>query len=594
MAGVIIAHDKNNIGTGFSNHMGDSTKDERKILFNGGESTIIMHSYRFTGAQIFDGSGSPPFPGTVEVKGERITAIFPASDTLVQSFDGETIDCRGLFLCPGFIDVHCHTDFNILADARQGEKLSQGITTALGGNCGLGLFPLNAEVTRYYQLYGRQLFGLEHPPLFESIREFLDAIEQQGPPGINFGTLIPHGNIRAVVMGADSSSASPDQLRLMQDAIQRNLDEGAFGLSAGLIYPPGIFSSTTELIALCKTVAANGGIFTCHMRDEANHIIDSIREMEQIQRTTGCRVHISHLKIGASINRRKLKPVSMLFKQSREYSPPLTADLYPYGWGFTSLSAIALPPWVFEGSDDDIRSRLVNPEIQQQLLHEFLEKMVELAGVPFLKKIPRRLLLKIAEMVFSRIARIVGLKNHPDREGLMLGEYLHKYYPSGTFFDKIFRVLADEDCAITIAMQTMDEHRVMEPLWQLSNVMMGTDSMTPLYAEMGTHPRVFGTTGKILGRITRERKVLSWEQAIHKMTGLPAAVFQLENRGELKPGNFADIVIFDPNRICDTATFGNCRAKCEGIHSVFVNGSLAWQNGEFCASAGKILRKMKK
>jgi N-acyl-D-amino-acid deacylase len=236
-----------------------------------------MGNYRLKNGRICDGTGMPSFSGIVEIHDDCISTVIPEHNFKKKPlipFDGIEIDCNGMFICPGFIDVHSHTDFNILADPNQVEKLSQGITTVLGGNCGLGLFPLNEEVTRYYALYGRQLFGLENPPLFGSIKTFLEEIERTDHLGINFGSFIPHGNIRAVVMGAAPSQASPEQLRLMQDAIRQNLDEGAFGLSAGLIYPPGIFSTTDELIQLCRIIAEKDAIFTCHMRDEANHVLD--------------------------------------------------------------------------------------------------------------------------------------------------------------------------------------------------------------------------------------------------------------------------------------------------------------------------------
>jgi N-acyl-D-amino-acid deacylase len=492
------------------------------------------------GARIFDGTGAAPFVGDLAVRGDRIAAVGKVEGaTVPERASVLEIDARGLALAPGFIDVHSHDDFAVLTTPAMDFKLMQGVTTEVVGNCGMGAAPYQA-VREHFGIF----FGDAAMPGWEGYRGYLEVVER-APPSLNVAMLVGHNTIRAAVMGMARRAPTQDEQRAMRELVREGLEAGAVGLSTGLIYEPGRHCATEEVIELARDVAEAGGLYATHMRNEASGLIDAVREAIRIGRESGARVQISHHKSAGKSNWGRVRESIKLIEDARAEGLDVTADQYPYTSGSTLLAAV-LHNNVFNAQGD--RGGIARIE-------------------------PERVLIASAPL-------------HPEYEGQTIAELAIKLNLSPE--DAARKVDSDEQHHAIAILDMMDEGDV-QTVMRHPTTMIGSDGI-PLGGK--PHPRLYGTFARVLGHYARELGLLTMQDAVHRMTGMPAQKFGLADRGVLRGGAYADLVVFDPETVIDTGTFSDPKRYPDGIAHVFVNGVAVVANGRHTnARPGRALRR---
>jgi N-acyl-D-amino-acid deacylase len=524
----------------------------------------------------------------------RITDILIQDDKILQisrdiKEDGHNIiEATGKIVSPGFIDIHNHADLTILEANKAESFVEQGITTLLACVCGIGVAPANEKVKQYYFNFVNKAF-CSSPDLYENMSKFYEALEEKGI-SINLAFMIPQGNVRACIMGTNTGLANESELNEMKKIVRDNMKAGAFGLSTGLVYPPGSSSSTEELIELSKIVSEYNGFYDSHMRNEGAGVIDiGMTELISIARKAKVRAHISHWSV---ISRYKYKELTLkainLINTVREEGLNITADLTVYDDGFTSLSFVLLPTWVY----DDFKGNLCDPEIRKRIKKEIFDKLYSmfLSDAPFFMKLIPRFLLKkkIIPLLSKAVVVIYALKNH-DVEGKTLFEALNILYPDKNLEDALLDYFIDEEGGIMIRIQQKNEELSMIPLFKQEYVCPSSDAV--LILGRNTHPRAFGAFPRVIARWVRERNVFSLEEMIRKMTSLPASILGLKDRGVIQEGKKADIVLFELEKINERGTLQNGCQPPLGIDYVIVNGQITVENGEHTGILnGKILK----
>jgi N-acyl-D-amino-acid deacylase len=519
---------------------------------------------------IIDGSGRPRFAASLIIEDERIMAIgdIPSSG----SFD-RVIDASGMIVAPGFIDTHSHSDLEVMVNPYVEAKVRQGITTELLGQDGISMAPLPKK---YISPWRKNLAGLdgdsdEFDWDYETTDGYLKALESNGV-GLNESYLVPHGNIRMESMGLDNRKPTPEELARMCDITRREMEVGAFGLSTGLIYMPCAYAETAELIELCKVVAEFDGAFVVHQRSEADTILTSMEEVIEIGRRSSVKIHFSHFKVCGRTNWPLIDQVLALLDSAAAEGIRTSFDQYPYVAGSTMLGVI-LPPWAHDGGTDKLLQRLQSRELRQRMIDDIdhgipgWDNFVDFAG-------------------FDQIL-VTSVKTDANQD--LVGKSLQQIAeirhtnPYDSAFDLL---LAEENAVGMVDFYGTEEHVIRFLTRPEQNVC--TDGL------LGgrPHPRVFGSFPRVLGKYVREQQALTLEDAIRKMTSKPAEVFGFEGRGLLKPGYFADIVVFNPDTILDKGTFVDPIQFPEGIEQVFINGQLVLDTGQVGqVRAGRVLRK---
>ena len=539
--------------------------------------------------QIIDGTGSQPYIADLYILDGKIAEI---GTGIHADEEGCTvIDAANRVVAPGFIDMHNHADLTILDVNKAEAYLMQGVTTMLVSVCGIGLAPANEKVEDFYLYFIGRLFGTEEIRVHGSLADYFKEIEALGCSA-NLAFLIPHGNVRCSVMGVEERLATDAELEEMKALVHQEMAAGAFGLSTGLMYPPGSAATTAELVALSKVVGKYNGIYNSHMRNEGAGVLTvGMEELISIARDAKIRAHISHWKATGLFGSRLVPKMISLVRRTHDEGLEISADVYPYDEGATSLSAILLRPWVFE----DFYENLSNAETRNKIIAEIFDLMYTelLANMPwFLKILPKKLIQKLIIVFVKRKARIISVLHNKHIEGKYIGKALAGLYPQKTFMEALLDFIRDEEGAVMASFKLTNEKSIFQ-LLQQDFVAIGSDGF--LVKAGNTHPRSYGTFPKILGNYVRNKKIFSLVEAIRKMTGLPAQILSLKDRGILKKGNFADIVIFDPTTIQDKATYENGRQFPQGIEYVIVNGSITVDKGHHTGALnGKILRHQMK
>ncbi len=494
---------------------------------------------------LIDGTGGPRFAADVMVRNGKIAAVEQGLPPT-----GEVIDAGGMIVCPGFIDMHTHSQLVIFADPDLPMKVAQGITTELFGQDGLGTFPMVADASALWRTH---LSGLDcNPPIdwnWQGAEQYLDRLPR---PSVNVATLVGHGNLRLCVMGMEDRRATDDELRQMGLLLEQSLVEGAFGMSTGLIYAPCVYADTRELIYLNRIVAKHESIFVTHMRNEGDTIWSSLDEVFDIARISNAHLHLSHLKIAGRNNWGQGGRLVQRIEEGRAAGLKITADQYPYEAGSTMLSSL-LPPWAHAGGVVQLRSRLRDTGMLGRMTTDMEQ------GTPGGRNLVR-------EAGYDHIVvSYTGSDRHSDIVGHTLSEIaeLWKVEP----FEVVVRLLLDEDFAvgmISFMIGEEDIRTILRAPWRA----MGTDGL------LGgkPHPRAYGSVPRILGHYTRDLGLLTLEESIRKMTSLPAEILHLRDRGMIKPGKAADLVVFDPQTIRERSSYDDPRHYPEGIPYVFVNG----------------------
>ncbi|MBN2254533.1 MAG: D-aminoacylase [Deltaproteobacteria bacterium] len=517
-----------------------------------------------TGGMIFDGSGNPGVSGDVAVKRDMIAQIGHCIDKTPAK---RVIDASGCAVAPGFIDPHSHTDFELLVNPRAESKIRQGITTEIGGNCGFSLFPPSNPQRNYLQK------KYDVTVDWNNITEFFDILMRQGI-ALNYGSLIGHSDLRGAVMGAADRPPTQEELKKMKVILEGHLESGAFGLSSGLIYTPGSFANTNELIELCRVVAIHNGVYSTHMRDEGDNILDAFEEAVTIAKESKVSLQISHLKIAYPRNWPKVHAILSRISEVEKENVKILADRYPYVATSTLLS-VFLPPWVKQGTTEEYLRRLQDPSIRRQVCDHIRNQE---------EKIVSWDKIRISSVLTEHNKHFLG------KSVLAIARELQKD-PGDTIMDLI---VGEEDQVEMINFSLNEDtfrQIILHPL-----VVIGSDgwALSPYgkLAEGKPHPRSYGTFPRMLGRYVREEKIMTLGRAIQKMTSITAKKFGLTWRGWLREGFFADIVIFDPDRVTDRATWEEPHQYPEGINYVIVNGRVVIDQGRHTGLLpGRVLKK---
>jgi N-acyl-D-amino-acid deacylase len=514
---------------------------------------------------IVDGTGNPWFRGNIGIKNEKITKISRASAKAKR-----IIDAEGLIVAPGFIDMHAHDDLIFFLDTYNKPKLQQGITTIVSGNCGISAAPIDNKTS-----------NLLKPYLFSSAKyvkldwnhysTYLDRIERLGHLGTNFIGLIGHGTLRIAVMGMKNRVPTKEELNKMKNLLAQSMKEGAFGISTGLIYPPGVYAKTEELIELSKVVARYGGIYATHMRDEGDHLSEAVQEVIKIGREAKVPVEISHYKICGKSNWGKLEDTLRIIEEARAQGIDITMDSYPYTAGSTYLSAL-LPPFTHEGGEKKLKERCKDPKMRIKI-KRFIEERTDWQNL-------------IKQAGWENIILSYSI-DHPELIGNTISKISETYKKDP--FNILFDIISKDGNNAQIIIFMMNEEDVKKAISH-QYTMIGTDGIDE---GVGIpHPRSYGTFPRVIRIYARNEKIISIEDAIRKMSSLPAQKLGIKDRGLLREGFWADIVIFDPNKIIDRATYQEPRNSPEGIEYVIVNGTISIRNGKLTKEkGGRILRK---
>lgn len=521
----------------------------------------------FVGGRILDGGGAPARRGSVVVRGGCVEAVLPAGAPPPEA--AQRIPCEGLVVAPGFIDVHAHGDLEPFAVPGADGKLCNGVTTEVCGNCGSTPFPLAEYVPGYLREKAERL-GVAID--WHSAEEYFQRLDA-APAAINRLFLVGHGRLRGNVLGGAGRPATPKEVDAMAEQLARALADGAWGLSTGLMYPPGCHAEVEELIALARVVAAEDGLYCTHLRSESEGILTAVEEALTIGRAAGVPVHISHLKISGEPNWERLPALRDRLQRALTEGQELHADWYPYEAWNANLDSL-LPNWVYEGGTARLLSRLRDPAMRHRLADHILT--LSRNGVSWERIIVARVTLpehrRFQGRPVAEIAAAIGLS--PE--------------------DTLFNLILAEGGRAEGFMATMSRAVQAEILsWPF--VSIGSDAAARAFtgptAATFPHPRTFGTATRVL-RLVREEKVLGLAEAVHRMTGLPARQLGLDRRGRLAPGACADVVVFDPEGVTDTATYREPVQRPRGILHVMVNGVMARRDGvDTECRGGRLLRR---
>jgi N-acyl-D-aspartate/D-glutamate deacylase len=524
-----------------------------------------------TNGHIVDGTGSPWYSGDVGIRDGKIAAIGNLSDAL----RSRTIDAKGMVVAPGFIDMLGQSELTILVDPRLPSKIYQGITTEITGEGGSAA-PLNDAIVQADHV------TYEHyhlTPDWKTLREYFARLEKQGM-GINLATYVGATQVRRMVLGDADVQPNPAQLAQMKELVRQAMRDGAVGVSTSLEYAPAPYAKTEEIIALAAESSKFGGIYATHMRNESDVVLPAIDEALRIGREAHVPVEIWHLKVAGKNNWGRMPEVVAKIDQARAQGMDVTADTYAYTAWFNSLSAF-IPQWVHDGGDAKMVERMKDPAIRARIRKELLTPSTEWDNE--WQEIP------------GPEAVLIGVVQNPELkpvQGKRLSEIAKLWNEDP--MDALFDLLIKDNGFTGVAVFGMSEPDVVlalqQPWVSINNDSSGT-SPEGILGEEHPHPRAYGTFPRILRKYVREEHKLSLEDAIRKFSALPAQRMRLTDRGVLKEGMWADVVVFDPATVHDVATFENPNQLSQGMEYVLVNGTPVISEGKMTGKLpGKVLR----
>jgi N-acyl-D-amino-acid deacylase len=528
-----------------------------------------MYDLIIRNAKVVDGTGNPWFTGDVAVTGASIAAV-----GRVTGEASRVIEAEGLCLCPGFIDVHAHGDFTPFDKTTVDYKLRQGITTEVNGNCGFSAAPVDPSTVGLVRRYVEGFIAPEQgvPWDWRSLGEYLDSVSQ-ARLAINIAPLIGHGALRAAAMGYEQRAPSAAELDTMKALMRESMEQGAFGLSTGLVYVPGTYAQTGEIIDIAKVAARYGGLYATHMRNEGERLFEAFDEAIQIGRRAEIPVQISHHKAAGKPNHGKVRETLKRLEDERAHGLEITVDQYPYTAGSTTLASV-LPPWAQVGGVPEILERLRDPATRREIKAamaadpQYGENMIR--GCNWDE-------ILIASVKSSRNKACEGKSLQQIAE--MRGEEP---------LEGVFNLLLEEECAVAMIMFTMAEEDV-RTVMRHAATMIGTDG---IWSHGKPHPRIYGTYPRILGRYVREERLLSLEEAIRKMTSFPAQKFGLWKKGIVREGMDADLVIFNPDMIAERSSFQDPHQYPAGLPYVILNGQVVVDQERYTGQfAGTVVKK---
>ena len=518
-----------------------------------------MYDLLFRSARVVDGSGSPWFRADVAIEGDRIAAVGRLDDAAAAA----TIDCHDAILAPGFIDMHVHSDLNLLVEPRHEPKLYQGVTTDLLGQDGLSYAPISRQKL---PLLRKFLAGLNGDPDiawdWSSVADYLAKFDRKISPNVAF--LIPLCAVRVEVMGFEPRQATADELSRMRALIAEGMQDGAVGLSTGLTYPVNAWTTTDDLVELCREVARFGGIYVTHMRYTlGDGLHEPIVEAIEIGERAGLPSHISHFK-GKRGAARDVAGALALVDEARARGLDVTLDAYQYNAGSTMLQA-NLPMWVHEGGPDRVLERLTDPAVRERIRAAFQASP------------PNWSTYTVAS---------VATAQHRSMEGRRISELIAESGQDQV--DWVCDLLLAEELRVSCRQDDGQTDDDIIPVLQHPAMLIGSDG---LHLGSAVHRRTYGTFARVLGRYVRELGALRLEEAVRKMSAASAARIGLRDRGLIRPGLRADLVVFDPDAIAEQATWEQPRQLASGVSHVLVNGTPVLADGRHTgATPGRALR----
>jgi N-acyl-D-amino-acid deacylase len=523
------------------------------------------------GGTIYDGSGSPGAVADLAIQGDTIAAIGDLSNASAPT----VIEAAGLAIAPGFINMMCWSNESLIEDGRSQSDIRQGVTLEVMGE-GSSMGPLNDAMKRDM----RDGQGdIKYDIAWTTLGKYMQYIEKRGVSP-NVASFIGAATPRIHVIGYDDRPPTDDELEEMQELVRQAMQEGAMGMASSLVYPPGFFAKTEELIALAEIAAEYDGLYASHLRSEGTALVEAVDELIRIAREAGIRAEIYHLKAAGKPNWPKLDEVIANVEKARAEGLDITADIYTYPAGATGLNA-SMPPWVQDGGFDASIQRMKDPETRKRIAREMnewsgeWENMYLQAGGAdgvLLASFKNDTLKPLTGKRLSEVAKMRGKS------------------PEETAMDLII----EDDSRVGTIYFSQSEDNLRKKI-QLPWVSFCSDSasMAPegVFLKSNVHPRAYGSFARVLGMFTRDEKLLTLEQAVRKLAALPAETLKLDRRGMLKKGYFADVVVFDPAKIQDHATFEKPHQYATGMVHVFVNGGHVLKDGEHTgAKPGRFLR----
>jgi N-acyl-D-amino-acid deacylase len=527
--------------------------------------TVIRH------AVIYDGRGGTPVSGDVAIRGDRIAAVGSVPGA------GRTeIDAHGLAVAPGFINVMSQAQESLIADGRGMSDVKQGVTTEIFGE-GESMGPLTPAMKK--ELVEAQA-DIKYDVDWTTLGEFLQSLVRRGV-SVNVGSFLGAATPRVAVLGRANRAPTPAELEQMRAVVKQAMDDGAFGVASALIYAPGTYATTEELIELCKVARPYGGIYISHMRSEGNQLLEAVDELIRISREAGVPAEIYHLKAAGKANWPKMDAVIDRVNAARAQGMRITADMYTYTAGMTGLDA-AMPTWVQAGGYEQWRKRLMDPATRARVIAEMRtpsdtwENLMMLAGGAenvLLVGFKSDQLKPLTGKTLAEVAKMRGVSPEDAAIDLVIAD--------GTRVSTIYFLMSEDNLRKQIA----------QP-W----VSFGSDAEASapegVFLKSSTHPRAYGNFANLLGKYVRDEKAISVAEAVRRLTSLPAANLGIADRGTLRPGAFADIVVFDPNAIAATSTYEKPMQYATGVVDVLVNGVPVLRDGAHTgAKAGRVVRR---
>lgn len=529
------------------------------MIFFSAMCSAVEHDIIIRGGNIYDGSGSPPVVADLAIDNDRISVI----GDLSKQHGRQEVDATGLAVSPGFINMLSWANDSLIQDGRSLSDLFQGVTLEVMGE-GTSMGPLNAAM-RQQELERQTDIKFAIP--WTTLGEYLQFLQDKGI-STNVASFVGATTVRIHELGYDDRQPTPQELKNMQQLVRQAMQEGAMGLGSSLPYIPAPFATTDELVALTDIVAEYDGMYISHIRNEGDEVIPAVEELIEIARRTGASAEIYHLKVSHERNYDKLDDVIKLVEDARKEGLAITADIYTYDASSTGLN-YDLPAWAKEGGHDKMIARLQDPETRQRVIADtHMMPPEDLLLVSFRNPALRNLTGKT-------LAEVAAMRGTP---------------PVETAID----LIVEDDSRVGTVRFSMSADNIRKKV-ALPWVSISSDGASvapePPFTNSQPHPRTYGSFARLLAKYVREEKVISLQEAVHRMSGLPAANLKLVERGLLKPGYFADVVVFDPDTIQDNATYENPHQLATGVQHVFVNGQPVIKNAQHTgATPGRFVK----
>jgi len=512
------------------------------------------------GGTLYDGTGAAGRRADVAIRGDRIAGVGDFASAAATT----VIDAKGLAVAPGFINMLSWATESLLVDGRSQGDIRQGVTLEIFGE-GNSMGPLNDDMKKRMV---EQMGDIKYDITWTTLSEYLRELERRGV-STNVASYLGATTLREHVIGLEDKKPTPQQLDAMRAIVRKEMEAGALGIGSSLIYAPAFYASTEELIELCKVAASYRGKYISHMRSEGNRLLEAVEELIRISREAKIPAEIYHLKAAGQANWAKMDKVIQMVEQARKEGLKITADMYTYPAGATGLDA-AMPPWVLDGGYEAAYKRLADPEMRKKIANAITTQTNDWENLYLAAGSPDRVLL--VEFKSEKLKPLTG-------KTLAEAAKLRGENP----VDTIMNLVLEDRTRVGTVYFMMSEDNIRKQL-RLPWVSLGSDAGSmapePPFTRSSAHPRAYGNFARLLGRYVRDEKIIPLAEAVHRMSGLPATNLDLKDRGFVREGMFADVVVFDPATIADRATFEKPHQYSLGMQHVFVNGAQVLENGE--------------